>query len=148
MITTRLLLALNPWGPSLNRETAASALIAVARRGLAVDSLQKQPERRKKYRQCTRLAVLRRYHTPAIAERLLRGLGARSGIRQHSERALVEVEQALLLVVLFLVHFADLDELAHDFRLEAGAFGLGVDFLDVFAERALFVLEPLDAFDQ
>ena len=85
---------------------------------------------------------------PAIGRGLLRRLSARRRIRQHSERALVEVEQALLLVVLVLVHFADLDELAHDFRLEPGAFGLGVDFLDVFAERALFVFEPLDALDQ
>src|SRR6202043_2272145 len=80
--------------------------------------------------------------------RLLRRLRARSGIRQHPDRALVEVEEALLLVVLVLVHFTDLDELAHDFRLEAGAFGLGVNFLDVFAERALFVFEPLVALDQ
>src|SRR5205814_5614503 len=86
--------------------------------------------------------------SPISCRRLLRRLGARGGIRQHSERALIEVEEALLLVVLVLVHFADLDQLAHDFRIEAGAFGLGVDFLDVFAECALFVLEPLDALDQ
>ena len=61
----------------------------------------------------------RRPALSSLRARLLRRLGARGGLRQHAERALVEVEQALLLVVLVLVHFADLDELAHDFRLEA-----------------------------
>lgn len=28
--------------------------------------------------------------------------------------------------------------MAHDLRLEAAAFGFGVDFLDIFAERALY----------
>jgi len=47
--------------------------------------------------------------------------------------------------VLLFVHFSDLDDLAHDFRLEAAAFGFGVDFLDIFAERALLIFEPLNA---
>ena len=34
-------------------------------------------------------------------------------------------------------------DLAHDFLLEAAAFGFGVDFLDIFAERALLIFEPL-----
>jgi hypothetical protein len=79
---------------------------------------------------------------------LFGSLGARPDLRQHAQSALVEVEQALLLVVLVLVHFADLDDLAHDLRIEAGAFGLGLDFLDVFAERALFVFEPFDPLDK
>src|SRR5262249_4775064 len=60
----------------------------------------------------------------------------------------VKVEQALLFVVLVLVHFADLNQLAHDFRVKAGAFGLGIDFLDIFAEHAFFVLKPLDTLDK
>jgi hypothetical protein len=50
--------------------------------------------------------------------------------------------------VLLFVHSSDLDDLAHDLRLEAAAFGFGVDFLDIFAERALLVFEPLDALDK
>src|SRR6516164_8810432 len=59
-----------------------------------------------------------------------------------------QVEQGLLLVVLLFVHSSDLDDLAHDLRLEAAAFGFGVDFLDIFAERALLVFKPLDALDK
>src|ERR1700730_7180859 len=162
----------------LIRRAANQPLLCVeqtARCGLAVDSLQKTAKTAKKaqtvHRQ-TRPMASQRCRGPTrgsgalgvepLTERpsatrlragprlgcLLRRLGARSGIRQHAERALVEVEEALLLVVLILVHFGDFDELAHDLRLEAGALGLGVDFLDVFAERALFVFEPLDALDQ
>ena len=40
--------------------------------------------------------------------------------------------------MLLFVHSSDLDDLAHDFRLEAAAFGFGVDFLEIFAERARF----------
>src|SRR6202043_567978 len=59
-----------------------------------------------------------------------------------------DVEQTLLLVVLVLVHFSDLEDLAHDLRLETGTFGFGVDFLDVLTERPLLLLEPLDALDK
>jgi hypothetical protein len=48
-----------------------------------------------------------------------------------------------LLVVLVLVHFSHLEDLAHDLRLET--FGFGVDFLDVLTERPLLLLDPLDA---
>jgi hypothetical protein len=48
-----------------------------------------------------------------------------------------------LLVVLVLVHFSDLEDLAYDLRLET--FGFGVDFLDVLTERPLLLLDPLDA---
>ena len=37
-----------------------------------------------------------------------------------------EIEQGLLFVVLLFVHSSDLDDLAHDFRLEAAAFGFGM----------------------
>ena|SRR5437016_5195463 len=50
-----------------------------------------------------------------------------------------------LLVVLVLVHFSDLEDLAHDLRLETGTFGFGVDFLDSSTERPLLLLEPHDA---
>src|SRR6516162_937655 len=79
---------------------------------------------------------------------LFRRLRLRGSLRQHAEGALVEVEQALLLVVLVLVHLPDLDELAHDFRLEAGTLGFGINFLDVLAERTFFVLETFDALDE
>src|SRR5262249_56766497 len=78
---------------------------------------------------------------------LLGSLSARSALRHHTQSALVEIEQGLLLVVLLFVHSSDLDDLAHDLRFEAAAFGFGVDFLDIFAERALLVFEPLDALD-
>src|SRR5215471_16397730 len=79
---------------------------------------------------------------------LLGSLGARPALRQHTQSAFVEVKQSLLFVVLLFVHSSDLDDLAHDLRLEAAAFRLGVDFLDIFAERALLVFEPLDALDK
>jgi hypothetical protein len=49
-----------------------------------------------------------------------------------------------LLVVLVLVHFSDLEDLAYDLRLETFG-GFGVDFLDVLTERPLLLLDPLDA---
>jgi hypothetical protein len=70
------------------------------------------------------------------------------GVGQHAQRAFVDVEQALLLVVLILVHFSDLEDLAHDLRLETRPFGFGVDFLNVLTERPLLLLEPLDALDK
>src|SRR6516164_8151188 len=79
---------------------------------------------------------------------LLGGLGARPALRHHTQSAFVQVEQGLLLVVLLFVHSSDLDDLAHDLRLEAAAFGFGVDFLDIFAERALPLFESLDALDK
>src|SRR6516164_1712600 len=83
-----------------------------------------------------------------LALPLLGGLGARPALRHHTQSAFVQVEQGLLLVVLLFVHSSDLDDLAHDLRLEAAAFGFGVDFLDIFAERALLVFKPLDALDK
>src|SRR6516164_10852471 len=79
---------------------------------------------------------------------LLGGLGARPALRHHTQSAFVQVEQGLLLVVLLFVHSSDLDDLAHDLRLETAAFGFGVDFLDISAERALLVFKPLDALDK
>src|SRR6516225_11599384 len=83
-----------------------------------------------------------------LALPLLGGLGARPALRHHTQSAFVQVEQGLLLVVLLFVHSSDLDDLAHDLRLEAAAFGFGVDLFDIFAERALLVFKPLDALDK
>jgi len=47
-----------------------------------------------------------------------------------------------------LVHSSDLDDLAHDLQFEAAVFGIGVDFLDIFAEPAFLVFEPLDELDR
>ena len=79
---------------------------------------------------------------------LLGSLGARPVLRHHIQSAFVKVEQGLLFVVLLFVHSSDLDDLAHDLWLEAAAFVFGVDFLDIFAERALLVLEPLNALNK
>src|SRR5262249_40973779 len=81
-------------------------------------------------------------------DRLFGGPHLDLGAGHHPKSALVEVEQALLLVDLLLVHFTELDDLTHDLGLEAGSLGLGIDFLDVAAQRALFFLEPLDALDK
>src|SRR6516164_4707078 len=83
-----------------------------------------------------------------LALPLLGSLGARPALRHHTQSAFIEVEQGLLFVVLLFVHSSDLDDLAHDFRLEAAAFGFGVDFLHIFAERALLIFEPLNALDK
>src|SRR6185437_10987435 len=66
----------------------------------------------------------------------------------HPERASVHVEQRLLLLDLRRLLFADTDELAQHLDVEAGGLGLGVDILDVAAERLALLLEPLDAVDQ
>ena len=79
---------------------------------------------------------------------LLGSLGVRPALRHHTQSAFVEVEQGLLFVVLLFVQSSDLDDLAHDFRLDPAAFGFGVDFLDIFAERALLIFEPLNALDK
>src|SRR5271170_2808049 len=76
---------------------------------------------------------------------LRRGAG---GVGQHAERALVDVEQGFLLVEIVLVHPPDTNDLTHDPGVKAGALGLGVDLLDVGAERAPFLLEPLDPLDE
>src|SRR5271166_2862760 len=60
------------------------------------------------------------------SKQLLRRLAANTCVGQHAEGAFVDVEEALHLVELVLVHFADPDDLAHDLGLEAGALGLGV----------------------
>src|SRR5580693_9064524 len=62
---------------------------------------------------------------PSRSVLLFRGLSRCVGVGQHSQRAFVHVEQTLLLVVLVLVHFSDLEDLAHDLRLETGTFGSG-----------------------
>src|SRR6516162_8225293 len=64
-----------------------------------------------------------------LALPLLGGLGARPALRHHTQSTFVQVEQGLLLVVLLFVHSSDLDDLAHDLRLEAAAFGFGVTSL-------------------
>jgi hypothetical protein len=61
---------------------------------------------------------------------------------------LCEVQQSLLFIVLLFVHFSDFNDLAHDLRLETAAFGFGIDFLDIFAKRALPVFESLYALDK
>src|SRR4029453_8775716 len=78
---------------------------------------------------------------------LIRRRGGRL-VRQHAESALIDVEQRLLLVEIILVHSPDANQLAHDLGVEAVALGLGVDLLDVAAERALFLFEPLDPLDK
>src|SRR4051794_20055036 len=77
-----------------------------------------------------------------------RGFGPGFAIRQHTQRTLVDVEQRFLLVHVVLVHAPDADDLAHDGAVEAAALGFGVDILDIGAQRALLLLEPLDAFDE
>src|SRR5260370_11167554 len=79
---------------------------------------------------------------------LLRRLGVHPEAGQHADRALVDIEQRLLLVEIVLVHLTEPDELAHDLGIEAGTLGLGVDFLDVRRERALLLLQALDALDE
>jgi hypothetical protein len=80
------------------------------------------------------------------AELLLRRLAA--FIRQHAERAFVNVDQRVLLVEIVLVHAAQADHLAHDLGVEPVALGLGIDFLDIVCERPLFLFEPLNALDK
>ena len=50
--------------------------------------------------------------------------------------------------MLVLIHFSDLEDLAHDLRLETGTFRFCVDFLYVLTERLLLLLKPLDALDK
>ena len=68
--------------------------------------------------------------------------------RLHPQRAAVDVEQGLLLLHVGGFLLADADELAQHLHVEAGRFGLGIDVLDVAAERLAFFFQPLDALDQ
>ena len=55
------------------------------------------------------------------------------------------------LIVAFLalcrIELPQAHHLAHDLGVEAVAFGFGIDFADVAAQRGLFFFKPLDAFD-
>jgi hypothetical protein len=53
-----------------------------------------------------------------------------------------------LLLAVVLLHFAQLDDLAHDLGVEAGRLGLGEDLADVGCERRLLLLQALDALDE
>src|SRR5208282_3632027 len=66
----------------------------------------------------------------------------------HAERALVDVEERLLLLALGAVQLAQADDLAQHPEIEAAALGLGVDVADIVRERLLLILQPLDPLDQ
>lgn len=53
--------------------------------------------------------------------------------------------EGLLLFHLGRLLLAKADDLADDLHIEAGGFRLGIDVLDVFAERLALFFKPLDA---
>ena len=61
-------------------------------------------------------------------------------------------EQGCQIAYQFVNRLMTVDESVRDtltaLLVEAAAFGFGVDFLDIFAERALLVFKPLDALDK
>src|SRR6185437_6891048 len=88
-------------------------------------------------------AVMRSPGT-GTAGRLLRG-GAGAA---HAERKEIGLEQRFLLVELVLIHFPDLDDLAHDLYFEAVRLGLGIDVANIVAQRLLLFFQALDALDE
>ena len=77
------------------------------------------------------------------------GLGhGRVSFSIGAEGGEIEVDQRLLLDPLVGVLAPYGNDLADDFRVEAVALGLGVDFLDILAERLFLLVEPLDALDE
>jgi hypothetical protein len=70
---------------------------------------------------------------------------SRSG---EAQRRLVHIEQRFGFVAVILVHFAQADDLTHDFGIITDCFGLAIDILDVVADALFLFLEPLDPFDE
>src|SRR5208283_226154 len=66
----------------------------------------------------------------------------------HADRLHVEIEHLLFFLPFDAVLTAQGDHLADDLDVEAFPFGLAQDVLDVIAERLLFLVEPLDSFDE
>ena len=60
----------------------------------------------------------------------------------------IEFDHLLLFGHVLGVAFADCDHLAQDFNIEAFAFGLREDFLDVVGDALLVLLQTLDAADE
>ncbi|VVT01416.1 conserved hypothetical protein [Erythrobacter sp. EC-HK427] len=66
----------------------------------------------------------------------------------HAERGLIRVEDHFLLAAIIRVHLPQADDLAHDLRVVAHGFGLGVNVADVVGDALFLFFEALDAFDQ
>jgi hypothetical protein len=103
-------------------------------------------------------AVLRDFDDVESLAGLPEGLRAEGGIALpdwlapgaalHPQRAAIDVEQGFLLLDLGRLLLADADELADHLHVETRTFCLGVDVLDVAAQRLTLLLQPLDALDQ
>src|ERR1700733_14751833 len=66
----------------------------------------------------------------------------------HSQRAPVDAQHRLLLFNLVRILPTDLDQLPQNLDVKAGALRLGVDILDIAAERLAFFLETFDPLDK
>ncbi|EAS50692.1 hypothetical protein SI859A1_00815 [Aurantimonas manganoxydans SI85-9A1] len=69
-------------------------------------------------------------------------------VRSHAEGLEVEIEDRFLLLALVLVLLAQRDHAAQHLGVETVALGLGIDVLDVVADRLLLFLEPFDPLDK
>ena len=72
---------------------------------------------------------------------------AMSGLH-HAEGLHVELQDGFFLLPLGMVLLAQGDDLAQGLHVEAGAFGFGIDVLDIAGEAGLFLLQALDALDE
>src|SRR5262245_3426340 len=71
-----------------------------------------------------------------------------SGSAHHADRALVQVEQLLLLFPVMRFHFAQAHDLPHDLGLEAGALGFGLDLADSPGDGRFLLRQALEALDE
>ena len=66
----------------------------------------------------------------------------------HFERTLIDVDQFFHFGAVAGVHFAEPNDLAQHFDVEAGAFGFGIYFADIAGKRLAFLFEALNALDK
>jgi hypothetical protein len=66
----------------------------------------------------------------------------------HTQGVFIDVQQGILFLDVFFVHFAKLDDLAHDFNVETGPFGFRKYFFDVGGQGCLFLFQAFDPFDE